>query len=237
VNSLLRPGVLAWRSESSKRVVSSEALLWLVRVMETEVLKKNLFSADFCSEKGDDERYRAVIAAFDEAGNVLANHPMKSADPNLWLAGKDAEALKHLVECDYREGTGYHMGQKGLYVADFVLVQGGTVVQEPHRNGSGALALSSKNGTFLERKVGGPGLILYGIKEGKNDRCKFFIAEDNDANKLRKVNVYSGMAIYVPSWVIYAGGNHGGRNASTRLYVQVARQGATPDPSSASFLG
>ena len=56
VNSLLKGGILAWRSETSRRITNNKVLLSMVQLMEEEVPRSKLYTIDFTEKKQDDIR-------------------------------------------------------------------------------------------------------------------------------------------------------------------------------------
>jgi hypothetical protein len=209
---------LAWRSEHSHDVVNNKGLLNVVRCMEQQVPRSQLYCIKLTDQRKQDERFQAVIAAFDENGKFLTKHRKKSSDPRLWMRRPDAEALKRAIVADYEQASGFNMTEKGLHISDVGLVYGGTAVQMVHNDDC-----TEEIPSFLERSgvVAEPGTILYGMKEEKENRCKIHFALNNDSSRLRLVNVYKGMAVLFAGWVFHAGADHGGRHASTRLYVDL----------------
>ena len=215
MNSLLKSGILAWRSETSRSIVNNKDLLSMVRLMEEEVPRNKLYSINFTENKKD-ERFQADIAAFDETGKFLNATAKKSADKRLWLSRKQAEVLKQQIETDYEQATSFNMAQKNLSAIG--LVSGGTTLQAVHNDDHTPAIPKFWRGQGVTAESGS---ILYGLKDDKENRCKIHFARNNEREHLKLVNVYSGMAVFYAGWVLHAGANHGGRNASTRLYVDL----------------
>lgn len=220
VNSLTKGGILAWKSPTSNSIANNKKLLSVVKLMEEEVPRSQLHLINL-NEKNQDERFQAVIAAFDETGQVLHTHAKKSGDARLWLTKRHAQDLKSLIETDYQQATGLDMTQCKLYISEISLVYGGSAVQTVHNDDD---TLDIPNFQQRSGGVGESSTIVYGIKEDKVNRCKIHFAQNNESTNLKMVNVYSGMAVLFSGWVYHAGGDHAGRNASTRLYVDLSKK-------------
>jgi len=214
----VKGGILAWRSETSRRIVENKDLLNMVRLMETEVPRSKLFHLQF-TEKKQEERYQAVIAAFDEMGRCLDDSDKRSKDRKLWLSNSHAQKLKREIEKDYLQATGFTMADEKLYVSEVGLAYGGNTIQRVHNDDHTEVfpeKLEQRQSIAAEC-----GTILYGLKDDKENRCRIYFAEDNKVDRLKQVKVYGGMAVFYAGWVYHAGADHGGRNASTRLYVDL----------------
>ena len=218
---MLTGGILAWRSETSRSIVKNEDLLEMVKLMELGVAREKLYPIRFTGDK-QEERYQASIAVFDEKGTFLGDSEKKSTDKKLWLSKRNAMRLRHQIERDYEQATGYNMATENLYISDVGLVFGGTTMQTIHNDDH----TEEVPEDFNQRNhiVPESGTILYGLKDEPENRCRIRFAKDNQVDKMELVKVYSGMAVFYAGWVYHAGVSHGGRNASTRMYVDLSEK-------------
>ena len=123
------------------------------------------------------------------------------------------------IEKDFLHATGFNMADVKLYISDMGLIYGGQATQMMHNDD---LTEDFPEGWKQRQSIAAePGTILYGLKDDKKDRCRMHFAEDNDVDRLKLVRVYKGMAVFIAGWVYHAGADHGGRNASTRFYVDL----------------
>ena len=219
MNSLLKGGILAWRTETSCSVVKNKDLLHMVQMMETEVPRSKLFHLQFTKKK-QEERYQAVISAFDEAGRCLDYSSKRSKDKKLWLSKSQSQKLKQQIEKDYLHATGFtSMADAKIYIREVGLVYGGNTLQRVHNDDH---TDDFPDGWEQRHSIAAEsGTILYGLKDDKDNRCTIHFAEDNEVGRLKKVRVYGGMAVFYAGWVYHAGADHGGRNGSTRMYVDI----------------